>query len=403
VKKAITISAVASNEGKTVLTTALLYHFKDRVRPFKVGPDFIDPQFHQKVVSTPSINLDTFMMNKEQVKWIFDRYADKDIAILEGVMGFYDGSNRGCSAYDVSTLLNIPTIMLLDGSGTYITISAVLKGLKTYKDDNTIKAVILNKISSVSHYELIKKQIESDHDDIKVLGWIPNHLETLNSIHLGLDLSDENFKKLKTLSDEVLAHINVKQIESLSFSNYSIKSYPFKKIPKSSKTLAVVYDENFSFLYHDNLEFFKEVFDKVIAVNSSKDEVIDADVVYIPGGYVETEKAYNSLKDSVHFKNSLISHAKVKPVYAECAGFLYLGKSVEDKKMSGILDIEFKMSKRFTRLGYYEVDGVKGHCFHHSYPVGKDVMSLKKDKVYGTYLHTFFRNHTEILKERFEI
>jgi len=403
VKKAITISAIASNEGKTVLTTALLYHFKDRVRPFKVGPDFIDPQFHQKVVSTPSINLDTFMMNKQQVKWIFDRYADKDIAILEGVMGFYDGANRGCSAYDVSTLLNIPTIMLLDGSGTYITISAVLKGLKTYKDDNTIKAVILNKISSVSHYELIKKQIESDHDDIKVLGWIPNHLESLNSIHLGLDLSDENFKKLKTLSDEVLVHIDVKQIESLSFSNYSIKSYPFKKIPKSSKTLAVVYDENFSFLYHDNLEFFKEVFDKVIVVNSSKDEVIDADVVYIPGGYVETEKAYNSLKDSVHFKNSLISHAKVKPVYAECAGFLYLGKSVEDKKMSGILDIEFKMSKRFTRLGYYEVDGVKGHCFHHSYPVTEDVMSLKKDKVYGTYLHTFFRNHTEILKERFEV
>jgi len=403
VKKAITISAIASNQGKTVFVTSLLYYFKNRVRPFKIGPDFIDPQFHQKVASTPCLNLDTFMMNKEQVKWIFDRYADKDIAVLEGVMGFYDGMDKGCSAYDVSTLLQIPTIMLLDGSATYITISAVLKGLKTYRDDNTIKAVVLNRLSSKSHYNLIKKQIESDHDDIKVLGWIPNHLKSLDSIHLGLKLSDKNFEKLKSLSQEVLTHIDMKEIENLASSSYVSESYPFKKLSKSSKTLAIINDENFSFLYHDNLEFFKEVFERVTIVSPSKDELIDADLVYIPGGYVETDKAYDSFKNSTHFRNSLISHAKTKPIYAECAGFIYLGDKIEDKKMSGILDIEFKMNKRFTRLGYYEVDGVKGHCFHHSCPVVNDVMSMTKDKVYGTYLHTFFRNHVSILKDKFEL
>ncbi len=403
-KKAITISATASNQGKTTLLVALLHHFKDAVRPFKIGPDFIDPQFHKKVCNNDSINLDTYMMDAEQVKWIFDRYADTNMAILEGVMGFYDGMDKGCSAYDVSKLLNIPTIMILDGSSTYITISAVLKGLKTYQDDNTIKAVVINRLSSESHYQLIKKQIEKDHRDILVLGWIPNHLKSLDSIHLGLDLSDENFQKLEDISKEVLQHIDLKRLEELASSSVMIETYPFEKVPKSDKTLAIVSeDANFSFLYHDNLAFFKEVFREVIMIAPSKDDPIDADIVYIPGGYVETDRAYESLKGSHAFKNSLIQHAKTKPIYAECAGFIYLGNGIDDKQMSGILDVDFEMSKRFTRLGYYEIEGVKGHCFHHSKPVGEDIMIASKDKVYGTYLHTFFRNHIAMLKGRFEI
>ncbi|MDO8454634.1 MAG: AAA family ATPase, partial [Sulfurimonas sp.] len=165
--RALCISATASNQGKTILTTALLHHFRDSVRPFKIGPDFIDPQFHTKICGTPSVNLDTFIMNEKQVKWIFQEYSDKKISICEGVMGFYDGMDKGCSAYDVSKLLDIPTILLLDGSSSYITVSAVLKGLKTYRDDNTIKGVILNKLSSTSHFELIKNQILKDFSDVK--------------------------------------------------------------------------------------------------------------------------------------------------------------------------------------------------------------------------------------------
>ncbi len=402
-KKAITISAIASNQGKTILSAALLYHFRDSVSPFKVGPDFIDPLFHKKVCNNSSINLDTFMMSEDQVTWIFNKYADKEIAVLEGVAGFYDGMDKGCSAYDVSRLLAIPTIMILDGSATYITISALLHGLRTYKNDNTIKAVVLNRLSSERHYQLIKKQIEKDHHDILVLGWIPNHLESLDSIHLGLDLSDENFQKLASISQEVLEHIDIAMLVKIASSSSKQEVYPFEKVPKSTKTLAIVQDKNFSFLYHDNVEFFKEVFEKVIMIDASKDEVIDADIVYIPGGYVETDSAYRSLKKAKAFRSSLIQHAKTKPIYAECAGFIYLGNCIDDKEMSGILDVDFAMQKRFTRLGYYEIDGVKGHCFHYSKPLGEDIMIAQKDKVYGTYLHTFFRNHIEILKERFEI
>jgi cobyrinic acid a,c-diamide synthase len=101
------ISAIASNQGKTILTTALLYHFRTSVRPYKIGPDFIDPQFHKKVCGTDSINLDSFIMNEKQIEWLYYHYRDKEVAILEGVMGFYDGQNKGCSTYSITKLLQM--------------------------------------------------------------------------------------------------------------------------------------------------------------------------------------------------------------------------------------------------------------------------------------------------------
>lgn len=170
--KAICISAIASNQGKTTLSSALLYHYKDSVRPFKIGPDFIDPIFHKKICNTPSINLDTNIMTKTQVKWLFSKYSNKDISILEGVMGFYDGMDKNSSAYDVSKLLNIPTILILDASGSYITLGAIIKGIKEFRKDNTLKGVIFNYVSSKGHYDLIKENILKEFDDIEVLGWI---------------------------------------------------------------------------------------------------------------------------------------------------------------------------------------------------------------------------------------
>ena len=403
------ISASASNHGKTILTTALLYHFKGSVRPFKIGPDYIDPQFHKKVCKTDSVNLDSFMMDEKQVKWLYHEYSDKKVSILEGVMGFYDGDNKGCSAYSVSKLLKIPTILLLDASGSYITISAVLKGLLTYKDDNTIKAIVLNKVSSVMHFELIKSIINKDHPNIVVLGWIQKNLTSLSNTHLGLDLKD--MSKIKQISQEVLEHIDMVRLKEFSKTkSKKNKLYPFENIKRLDKKLAIVNDKNFSFLYYDNLKFLEKTFKDVVIVDSIKNEKIpkDVDVVYICGGYVETKNAYKRIKNSTKFKNSLIKHAKTKTIYAECAGLLYLGNRVDSKKMSGILDVDFTLDSRFNRLGYYfNAAGVKGHSFHYTKAVddakGFDILSKTKNgngkvgswsskKVFGTYLHTMFRN-----------
>ena len=418
--KALCISAIASNQGKTMLTMALLHHFKKSVRPFKIGPDFIDPQFHSQICQTPSINLDLFMMNEEQVQWMFKEYSDKEISICEGVMGFYDGMDKGSSAYDVSKLLSIPSILLLDGSSSYITVSAVLKGLKTYKNDTTIKAVVLNKLSSQGHFQLIKEQIEKDFSDVKVLGWIKKGLPSLSDTHLGLDLKD--LCKIEFISKEVLEHIDLKLVEDVA-SLYKAKEtvdYPFERMEAIDKKLAILNDENFSFLYHDNKVFLQEIFKEVVFINTSRDETIpnDTDIVYIPGGYVETQKNYDNIKESINFKASLINHAKNKCIYAECAGLLYLGNKVDDKEMSGILDLDFTLKSRFQRMGYYhssEQKG-KGHAFHYTNisqeTPGVDTLSKKcdgegtigsweKNKVFGTYLHSMFRNNAGLIQRKF--
>jgi len=152
-------------------------------------------------------------------------------------------------------------------------------------------------------------------------------------------------------------------------------------------------------------------------VDSTQDESIpkDCDMVYICGGYVEREEAYNRIKHATNFKSSLITHAQNKPIYAECAGLLYLSRSVDDKEMSGILEIAFTLDNRFNRLGYYyNKQEVKGHAFHYTKPTdesiekgfdilsktieGKGVVgSWSKDRVFGTYLHTMFRSNWRLL------
>jgi len=415
------ISGTSSNSGKTILTTALLYHFKRSVRPFKIGPDYIDPQFHKQVCGTSSVNLDSFIMTEPQVNWIYNKYSNKNASILEGVMGFYDGDDKGCSAYSVSKLLDVPTVLLLDCKGSYITISAVLKGLLTYKNDNTIKAVVLNHVSSAMHFSLIKGIINKDHPNIVVLGWIKKNIPSLSDTHLGLDLED--LSKIETISKDVLENIDLNLLETFSKRDKCLKNkiYPFDKIEKIEKHLAIVTDKNFSFLYHDNLKFLKKVFTKVSLINPTKNEIIPntCDVVYICGGYVETEKAYRDIKNSQKFKSSLINHAKTKKIYAECAGLIYLGKNIDEKEMSGILDVSFTMTPRFTRLGYYyNENNQKGHSFHYSKVLddthGFDTLSKRPNgigkvgswqnadkNVFGTYLHTMFRNNSKLLKDKF--
>ncbi len=415
-KKALVISAIASNQGKTLLTMALLTHFRSRVRAFKIGPDFIDPQFHQKVSEYPSVNLDGFMMNQEQLRWMFDKYMDRDIAICEGVMGFYDGMDKNSSAYDIAKILQIPTLLILDAGGSYITVSALLKGLLSFRDDNTIACVVLNRVSSAMHFELVKKYIQQECQRVVVVGWIEKNLPTISSRHLGLDLEELERLELDKIALDVLKYIDVPLLETLMDVRIEkSNTYPFKVIKKKNQKCTVIYDKNFSFLYYDNFKYLQEVYKEVVVVDSTLDEAIptDSNKVIIVGGYVETEESYKRVKDSYKFKNSLIAHAKEgKEIYAECAGLIYLGKSIDEKQMSGVLDIKFSLGAKRARLGYYHGLNYKtntiqkGHAFHYSFvidaPKGdiglyKSSPKMIKDagwiegNIEATYLHSMWR------------
>lgn len=398
---------------------ALLHHYKKSVRPFKCGPDFIDPQFHQKIAATPSVNLDGYMMDKKQLQWLFAQYFDKDVAIVEGAMGYYDGLDKQASAYDVAKTLGIASLLVLDGSGSYITIAAVLKGIQSFREDHTIKAVVLNKISSPSHYELIKKHIEAECEGVVVCGWIKKDLPSLGATHLGLDLQELDSLVLEQVANDVLEHIEIEKLESVM--TCRIKKphrYPFVKLAQKDATCVVVYDANFSFLYHDNLEFLQEIYKEVVIINATKDEAVPskADMVILPGGYVETAYHYEKIKDANTFKNSLIQHAKTKKVYGECAGMIYLGEFCDDKQMSGILPLTFTLTERRQRLGYYQCDiggkTIKGHAFHYTkitkappsdiklYKASKKGAKeggYRQNNIFATYLHTMWRVYPTVL------
>ncbi|SFV53315.1 Cobyrinic acid A,C-diamide synthase [hydrothermal vent metagenome] len=331
-------------------------------------------------------------------------------------MGFYDGMDKGASAYDVAKILNISTLLILDAGGSYITIAAVLKGLVDFKDDNTIKAVVLNRVSSAMHYALVKKHIEAACENIVVVGWIEKNLPTISSRHLGLDLEELENSILDEIAKDVLKNIDMQALEEVMHIEIKeVNEYPFKEIVKKDEVCVLVKDKNFSFMYFDNINYLKEVYKEVIFVDATKDEAIpsNADMVIIGGGYVETDESYGRIKDSFNFKNSLIQHAKAdKKIYAECAGLIYLGKSIDEKPMSAILDIEFKLGDKRERLGYYygldfqSKTITKGHAFHYSsvsasaagdiglYKSSQKMMKdggWKKGNITGTYLHSMWR------------
>lgn len=230
--RAAVISALSSGQGKTLFTTAMLQWFKvnhESVRAFKIGPDFIDPKFHEKITGISSVNLDLYMSNNVEIKDTFNYYANGfSNIIIEGVMGFYDGMDYGSSTYEVARTLKVPTILVISGKSSYNTIIAILKGMLDYKSDNTIKGVVLNRISTETHYELIKNAIKKELPQIKILGWIKEGIIDISSRHLGLDLNELNNSKLNELSESVMQNINI--LELLKFMDFQSESLEKKRI-----------------------------------------------------------------------------------------------------------------------------------------------------------------------------
>lgn len=398
----ILLAAGASGSGKTLITCAILRALINRgLKPcsFKCGPDYIDPMFHSKVIGTKSRNLDTFFAKEEIVRYILaDNSKDCDIAVIEGVMGYYDGLggvSTKASAYDVARATDTPVVLIVNAKGMSASVAAHIKGFAEFKKDSNIKGVILNQVSPML-YGTLKKYVEEECN-VKVVGYMPKITDCLlESRHLGLVMPDEIKDiqtKLEKLAEIAAESIDWDELLQLAESASEIDAkepkggafeYHALKVHDKSPKIAVARDEAFCFMYEDNLRLLKKMGAEIIEFSPISDTKIpkEADGLILYGGYPElyaAELAANiSMRESI---KSAIENGM--PVLAECGGFMYLHDTMEDNQGNsheGVGAIKGKAFKtpKLGRFGYInltenekeffegmELDLIPAHEFHY--------------------------------------
>ena len=374
------IAAPSSGSGKTTFTIGLARYFTQqgfKVQCFKCGPDYLDPVLHSHTTGLPCINLDTIIMSENHVRELFNHYSAKaDISIVEGVMGLFDGGSKDKgSTAEIAALLELPVILLMNVKGTAYSIAPLLYGLKNFNNNVNVKGVVFNSVNSVRHFEILK---EAALDvSIRSYGFLPSDTAAMiPSRHLGLDTSKERaFEKVA----ETVAGLIEKNIDMPSFiSDVEMEEEHLDEVkstfnPKAG-VLAMAKDEAFSFLYQENVAWLQRRF-KVIYFSPLRDiEVPEADVLYLPGGYPEL--FLNQLNSNKSMLDSILRFCNSgKRVWAECGGFMYLGKEIVSKDgsaypMVGFFDYSTTMLPSKLHLGYrsISINGLvlKGHEFHYS-------------------------------------
>jgi cobyrinic acid a,c-diamide synthase len=386
--KKIIFAGTASGSGKTTITTAVMRLFTDRgkkVAPFKTGPDFIDPKFHAIACRSKSWNLDTVLNNIDTVKYLFKkntRYSD--IAVIEGVMGLYDGcgfDGKGSTA-ELSIILKAPVILIVDAKAISESICAVILGFKMYNPEVNIKGVILNNIHDKDYYNSLKELIIG-RTGIECLGYFPlNEFSKLHERHLGLVPVEEqtNIEEyLKIISGIAAETIDMDMLEKISEDNEPAAEDIRLKIPGNigkNLRVGIAKDKAFNFYYEDNLTLMKETGIELVEFSPLKDEKLPRDIngLYIGGGFPEIfsgELSSNKLilKD---IKNRLENNL---PCYAECGGLMYLAKCIKDREGNsndtvGFFNVNAIMTGKLQRFGYIDVEYegaiTRAHEFHYS-------------------------------------
>lgn len=387
----LVIAGSSSGVGKTTISLGIMAALSRRnkkVAPFKVGPDYIDPAFHKFVTNNPSYNLDSWLFKEDIIKHLFYKNTiNKDIAIIEGVMGLYDGfgieKDEGSTAH-VSKMIKAPVVLVIDGRGMSASAAAGVLGYKVFDEELDIKGVIINKLSGEAHYKLLKSAIEK-HTNIPCLGFLPSNMNiSLKSRHLGLvpaEEVDELREKVNELADLIEQYIDIDKIIELSSSACKLEknNNPYKEFTNMFKGLRIGYalDKAFNFYYEDNLNLIKELGVELVPFSPIKDEVIPEaiDGLYIGGGFPEVFA--KELQDNKSIRESIKeSLEQGLPAYAECGGLMYLTESIRDLdnnlyNMVGFYPTSSKMTNRLQRFGYVEIStedniNTKAHEFHRS-------------------------------------
>lgn len=403
--RGIVIAGTHSGSGKTTVALGIMAALRKKgltVQPFKTGPDFIDSGLHRLAAERTSRNLDLWMCGPDYVKRLFGRHsADADIAVIEGVMGLYDGDH---STAALGSLLGAPVVLVVDAYGMAESAGALVSGFAEYGvggERLRLAGVVFNRVASEGHYRRLCKSVRS----VPVLGYLSRDLAfEIPHRHLGLSTAEEDpigKANLEKLADTVLRYVDIDQLVNSSVGremSTSLQSEAQDSPAERMKThphpgplpegegrrvrIAVAYDKAFCFYYEDNLDLIREAGAEILRFSPLADtEIPDADAVYFGGGYPELYA--DELSRNRTMRESVRSWAEAgKPVYAECGGLMYLSQGIRTDGsathvMAGVFPFETKMLKG-PRLGYRQAvlrkdcvvgrkgDVCRGHEFHYS-------------------------------------
>ncbi len=412
----ILLAAGASGSGKTLITCGLLQALVNRrlkVASFKCGPDYIDPMFHSQVIGTKSRNLDTFFTSAQITRCLLSENAsDCDIAVMEGVMGYYDGvagTSTKASAYDLADVTDTPVILIVNSKGMSVSLAAYLKGFMEYRKESHIKGVILNQMSPML-YPRMKALLEEELK-IKVLGYVPKVEDcVIESRHLGLVLPEEvadlkeRLAKLaqvleKTLEiDQIIALAqSAPELESTQLPKEQEDAYGFR-LPEKVR-IGVAKDEAFCFFYEDNFRLLEKMGAELVPFSPIYDEYLPdgLDGLLLYGGYPELNGENLERNENIRTQIAKAVQAGM-PCIAECGGFMYLHEEMEDmegvfRKTCSVISGKCYRTPKLTRFGYvtlsakkpvFGVEGAKigeipAHEFHYfdSENCGSDFYAAK--------------------------
>ncbi|MFC7052914.1 cobyrinate a,c-diamide synthase [Hansschlegelia quercus] len=424
---AFVVAAPSSGSGKTIVTLGLLRAFRNAgvvVASAKIGPDYIDPRFHEAASGRPSLNLDGWAMRRARLLALAQEAGrGAELMVVEGVMGLFDhaaepGIEGHGGAADVAATLGAPVVLVLDASGMAQSAGAIARGFAGFREGVTVAGVILNRVASPRHEALLR--LGCDAAGVPVFGALPrtNELRT-PSRHLGLVQAEELPELHALIADAgrlVAAHVDLDRLRAIARpAPTSGEALPRPTIRPFGQKIAVAADAAFRFAYPHVLMGWRKAGAEIAPFSPLADEApaSDSDAVFLPGGYPELHAG--RLAGASRFGAGMrAAPGRGAAVYGECGGYMTLGEGLVDAEgarhaMLGLLGLETSFSARKLHLGYRHATlaasgplgdagaAFRAHEFHYAttaseagdplFEVGGASVGLRRGSVCGSFLH----------------
>ncbi|OGR17245.1 MAG: cobyrinic acid a,c-diamide synthase [Desulfobacterales bacterium GWB2_56_26] len=393
-RKGIVIAGLAGGSGKSVVAVGLAAALRRRGRrvvPFKKGPDYIDAGWLQLAAGEKCYNLDPFLMSGEAIADSFNRRSrGADIVIVEGNRGLFDGVNAdgGYSTADLALTLDLPVVLVVNCTKTTRTVAAMVLGCQMFDERLDIRGVILNQIATERQRLLVTEAVEK-YTGIPVIGSVPRLKRDIFPMrHLGMVPHQEYTDSdgaLAYLADLIAENVDLDRLEEVMATipeSPSIAGAAADKIVQAKVRIGILQDAAFQFYYSENLEALERAGAELVYIDAMRDPALpEIAGLYIGGGFPET--GARELAANTSFRQSIRQAAdRGLPIYAECGGLIYLGRSIildgEEFPLAGVFPVQFGMSKKPQAHGYtiFQVERnnafyalgaeVKGHEFRYS-------------------------------------